>query len=116
MPFLTGSDRGFAQAIAALVHANPFLPERIEWERAALGPDFVATGTLWHARSDLDDHPNLAKLSRRVEALAETLRGRLAAGARPGAAALLLRMVRQRRVIGLGAVILLVIIKLIRRA
>jgi len=85
MPFLTGSDRAFAQAIAALVHANPFLPERIEWERAALGPDFVATGTLWHARSDLDDHPNLAKLSRRVEALAETLRGRLAAGARPGA-------------------------------
>src|SRR5262249_10856922 len=45
----------------------------------------VATGTLWHARSDLDDHPNLAKLSQRVEALAETLRGRLAAGPRPGA-------------------------------
>src|SRR5262249_15441432 len=60
-------------------------PERIEWERAALGSDFVATGTLWHARSDLDEHPNLATLSQRAEALAGTLRGRLAAGARPRA-------------------------------
>ena len=32
------------------------------------------------------------------------------AGARPGATTLLLRMVRQRRVIGLGAVILLVML------
>jgi len=82
MPILTGPDRTFVQAIAALVYANPFLPERIEGERAALGPEFVATGTLWHARADLDDNPNLVRLSQRVETLAEGLRGRLAAGAR----------------------------------
>jgi len=69
MPLLTGPDRTFVQAIAALVYANPFLPERIEGERAALGAEFVATGTLWHARADLDDNPNLDRLSQRVEAL-----------------------------------------------
>jgi DNA-binding NtrC family response regulator len=82
MPLLAGPDRAFAQAIAALVYANPFLPERIDGERAALGPEFVATGTLWHARADLDENPNLVRLSQRVEALADALRGRLAAGAR----------------------------------
>ena len=41
MPTLfTASQRRFASTIAELLYANPFLPERIEREREALGDDF----------------------------------------------------------------------------
>jgi transcriptional regulator with AAA-type ATPase domain len=83
MVFLTAEERGFAAAISRVVYANPFLPERIEGERAALGDEWTPTGPLWHARADLDTNPNLAKLGARVEALAGTLRQRLGRGGRP---------------------------------
>ncbi len=43
------SDRAFFQAVSALAYANPFLPERIDLERAALGPDFADDEPVWAA-------------------------------------------------------------------
>ena len=40
MPLFTPAERQFATAVGRLTHCNPFLPERIEWERVALGDDF----------------------------------------------------------------------------
>ncbi len=44
------ADRHFAAAILRMNRSNPFLPERIEAERAALGPDFVERGADWNRR------------------------------------------------------------------
>ena len=83
--FLDGGDRAIAQAISRLAYCNPFLPERIECERAALGPAFVAGGTLWHATGEPDPMPNVAALGKLSEALAGRLAARLTEGVRPSA-------------------------------
>jgi hypothetical protein len=86
MAFLDGDDRPLAEAISRLSYCNPFLPERIEYERQALGADFVAGGTLWHALGQAETTANVAALRERAEALGARLAARLRAGARPGAA------------------------------
>src|SRR5438034_1188587 len=83
--FLAGGDRALAEAISRLAYCNPFLPERIECERAALGPAFVAGGTLWHATGEPDPMPNVAALGKLSEALAGRLAARLTEGVRPSA-------------------------------
>src|SRR3989442_5518821 len=65
MAFLDGQSRTLAQAISTLAYCNPFLPERIEGERAALGSDFVASGTLWHVKGEPEPTPNLNLLELR---------------------------------------------------
>ena len=85
MAFLTGSDRTLAEAISRLAYCNPFLPERIECERQALGDAFVPGGTLWHATGDPEPPPNVFALRERAGALSERLAARLAEQARPGA-------------------------------
>src|SRR3990170_1733412 len=85
MAFMTESERAFARAISELALCNPFLPERIEAERRALGARFVPTGPVWHKRPlPLDLNPNVARLAGRATALADKLRERLGAGADPG--------------------------------
>ena len=85
MAFMTQSERAFARAISELALCNPFLPERIEAERRALGARFVPTGPVWHTRPvPLDVNPNVARLAERAATLADKLRERLAAGADPG--------------------------------
>jgi transcriptional regulator with AAA-type ATPase domain len=70
-------------AIEALTECNPFLPERMEWERRALGTSFVDAGAVWHAEADLETvHPNVSRVGEIVESLAPVLRERLAGGAR----------------------------------
>ncbi len=46
----TAADREFAAAVLRMNASNPFLPERIEAERAALGADFVERGADWNRR------------------------------------------------------------------
>ena len=75
-------DRPLAEAIAALVHANPFLEERIEQERRALGDEYVASQPFWSLLPDLDRKANIDRIAERCAALAEMLRERLARGAR----------------------------------
>ena len=81
MPFLTDAERGFARAVAALVYGNPFLPERVAAEQAALGRAFDPAGTLWHVRDEPEASANVQRIGERVAALAERGRARLAAGA-----------------------------------
>jgi transcriptional regulator with AAA-type ATPase domain len=83
MSLLSAEDRTLAEAISRLAYSNPFLPERIERERQALGADFLAGGTLWHAWSGPTPTPNVRAIAERVEALTERLAAKLAAGARP---------------------------------
>lgn len=47
MPLLNSSDRSLLEAVSSLVYCNPFLPEILANERAALGSDFVDEGPLW---------------------------------------------------------------------
>jgi hypothetical protein len=83
IPFMSDQERLVTGAIEALTECNPFLPERIEWERRALGASFVDSGAVWHAEADLETvHPNVTRLGEIVESLAPQLRERLAQGAR----------------------------------
>ena len=83
--FLTEADRALAQAVSRLAYSNPFLPERIEGERAALGAEFVPGGTLWHASGETTPTPNLRSLHARTETLVERLAARLDDGVKPTA-------------------------------
>ena len=68
-----------------MAYCNPFLPERIEYERQALGDAFVPGGTLWHATGNPEPPPNVFALRERAEALSDRLAARLAENARSSA-------------------------------
>lgn len=81
MLFETAEDKSRAGAIARLVYCNPFLPERMQCEREALGPEFVETDAAWHFGADpAGQRPNLAILTKRVEEVAARTRARLLEG------------------------------------
>jgi hypothetical protein len=83
MALMTPDEVRLARAVSTLTYANPFLPERLEAEQAALGDEFKARGTVWHAEpAPFDDNENLRAINRRVEELAERLRERLAGSGR----------------------------------
>jgi transcriptional regulator with AAA-type ATPase domain len=81
--FLNAEQRRLLEAVSRLAYANPFLPERVECERAVLGDQFVEGEPVWSFRAE---HPepraNIARIAARVEPLAEQLRARLQSGAR----------------------------------
>ena len=80
MAWLTGAERDFVTAVSQLAYGNPFLPERIEWERRALGGDHVRFDAVWHAGAEaVGQNPNETRIAERAAALAELLRDRLAA-------------------------------------
>jgi DNA-binding NtrC family response regulator len=79
--FPSAADRAFVAAMGQLWSANPFLPERLDAERAALGADFDPAGTLWHVEAEPGTALNLVRIHLRAAALAEATRARLAAGA-----------------------------------
>ncbi|MGD9645505.1 MAG: sigma 54-interacting transcriptional regulator [Pirellulales bacterium] len=83
MSLFNSADRRFAEVVVRLAHCNPFLPDRIACERAALGDEFDAHLSDWNVRyEDEHDHPNLQRLVARSEATLEQARERLAR--RPG--------------------------------
>lgn len=70
MAIFSPTERRFAEAVGKLAHCNPFLPDRIECEREALGAEFDSRDADWNVRpGDTIDHPNLD----RVLALSQTL-------------------------------------------
>lgn len=83
MGWIRTTERTQLEAISQLVHANPFLPERIDAERRALGEDFDEQESVWNIESELDpaDSRNLEHLEQRSRQLAAWLRERLVAGA-----------------------------------
>src|ERR1039457_7283691 len=85
MPFLTASQRSLLRAVAGLGYCNPFLPERVKWERAALGAEFVEGEPVWSYRFEQPQpRENVGRILVKLEAVAEQLRARLSqsAGAR----------------------------------
>jgi transcriptional regulator with AAA-type ATPase domain len=80
MAFLSRSERAFLQAVSQLAYCNPFLPERVSLERAALGDDFVEGEPVWSLPVTQPERPraNVWRIVERLEPLAEQLRARLA--------------------------------------
>ena len=83
MALLSLDHRAFLGAVSHLAYANPFLPERIEWERAALGSEFVEGEPVWSQQVKDPEQPraNVWKIAERLTPVVALLRDRLAAGA-----------------------------------
>ncbi len=63
MKLFTPEERRFARAVERLNYCNPFLAERIDAEREALGAAFEERDAEWNRRSLLETrHPNLLRL------------------------------------------------------
>lgn len=86
MALFTDSERHVAEAVVALSYCNPFLPERIAYERVVLGADFVETDGAWHKEVGQEGvvRPNIELLARRAQVLADTARARLLKGKQAG--------------------------------
>jgi len=80
---LTEADRRFLTSVSKLAYCNPFLPERTEYERAALGKDYVARQAVWSASvADPEAaNPNVARLHARLEPVIEKVCGRAGSAA-----------------------------------
>ena len=76
MALMSDNERRLVEIVSSLSYGNPFLPERMELEKQALGNRFQDTGTTWHAHSGYLRNPNLEKIIGDVEALAAALRER----------------------------------------
>jgi len=76
-------ERRFLESAAHLGYCNPFLPERVELERAALGSEFVDDGPIWSASvSDPDAaRPNVVKLRERLPGAVEEAREKFSSSA-----------------------------------
>ena len=90
MALFSTADQQFLEAVARVAFANPFLPDRIQLEREALGDQFEpARSFVWSRRSDADDvQPNLERLAARASAIIDSTRAALASGQRANPAAL----------------------------
>jgi transcriptional regulator with AAA-type ATPase domain len=85
MPFLTPSERTFLKAVSRFAYCNPFLPEHTEFERAALGPEFLEGEPIWSQQVKDPEKPrqNVWRIFKKLEPLADDLRRRLTQGASP---------------------------------
>lgn len=78
MSFFTDSERCFLDAVSSLLYCNPFLPERIECERIALGSAYVEGAPPWNVDPDHTElHQNVVSLMDMAETLAASVRTRL---------------------------------------
>src|ERR1017187_3476330 len=79
MDVYSPSERRFLTAVSNLAYSNPFLPERLEYEKAALGRDFVPGGPVWSASVSYPDPepPNLIRLHARLEPMIESIHARM---------------------------------------
>jgi hypothetical protein len=82
MPLFSKQERHFLASVASLGYGNPFLTERITFEKAALGRHFVpGGGPVWSASvSDPDaEPPNVAAIYKRLAPLMDVLPKRMEA-------------------------------------
>ena len=79
MALFTDAQRSFCHEIARLSVCNPFLPERIECEQAALGDEYVEQRDgAWNVPDGRNQPPlNLLKIQEKVEALSAEAAARL---------------------------------------
>src|SRR5580698_699201 len=81
MSVFSGHDRKLLSSVASLAYGNPFLPERIAHERAALGGQFVDGGPVWSASVSAPDAPppNVAAIYLKLSARIQDLHARILA-------------------------------------
>src|SRR5580704_7440447 len=79
MPFASSAERSFLSAVSQLAYSNPFLPERAECERAALGRDYEEGEPVWSLPVGDPERPraNVWRIDERLAPLAEQGRTRL---------------------------------------
>ncbi|HEU0119296.1 MAG TPA: sigma 54-interacting transcriptional regulator [Bryobacteraceae bacterium] len=72
------SERNFLTAVASLAYANPFLPERVELEKAALGEEFVEGEPIWSVSVADPDRarPNIWRIQAKLEPVLAAVRER----------------------------------------
>ena len=70
-------DRELIEATAELTYCNPFLPERVELERRALGADFEPRGEVWHSSALSKANPNIRRIQTLLEEKLPTWRAEL---------------------------------------
>jgi len=81
MPLFSAEERPFAEAVSSLAYCNPFLPERIAFERQALGPAFRPEDNVWNVRAQsMDARPNVMLLQQRAELMQAEMQSRLDTG------------------------------------
>lgn len=81
MPLFSEEEVPFIEAVSRLSYCNPFLPERIRYEREALGAEFVESGADWNIRAGrYDARQNLSRIMDRAESLSEAVHKRLKDG------------------------------------
>lgn len=83
MSLLTAGEWKIAEAIAGIGYANPFLPERLELEKRALGKEFKSTHAFLQYRPEFlvrDMFPNMGPLRDHSFRLASKMRSALEAG------------------------------------
>src|SRR5260370_9771692 len=85
MAFLSRSERVFLRAVSQLIYCNPFLPERIACERAALGADYVEGEPVWSLPVDQPERPraNVWRIVERLDPLAAPLPNKPRAAPQP---------------------------------
>jgi transcriptional regulator with AAA-type ATPase domain len=81
MSVLDSRERRFLESAADLGYCNPFTPERVELERAALGREFVDDGPVWSASVSEPGvaRPNITRLYGKIPDALESAREKLAA-------------------------------------
>ncbi|MBI4559349.1 MAG: sigma-54-dependent Fis family transcriptional regulator [Candidatus Hydrogenedentes bacterium] len=83
MALFSENERVRLRAIQHLSYCNPFLPERIAFERTILGKKFIETGEAWHKRADeVADRPNIDRLTECAREFGNQARERLNRGTR----------------------------------
>ena len=80
MALFSPADRRTAKVISTLVYTNPFLPERIQLEREALGDAFDESDPDWNLQPGADEHPNVTRICARAERILEGAYRRLKSG------------------------------------
>ncbi len=89
MPIFTAPQRRFVQAVSGIAHANPFLPQRIDYERQALGKQFEEEASDWNVNwESAGSHPNITRLLQLSGDTLEAARDKLLSGAKPQASEL----------------------------
>jgi transcriptional regulator with AAA-type ATPase domain len=86
MALFSYQQAAFLRAVSHLAYANPFLPECVEWERAALGSEFVEGEPVWSQQVKDPERPraNVWRIVERLAPVAGQIRDRLAGGAAAG--------------------------------
>ena len=86
MGLFTEGELRVAESVSRLVYCNPFLPERIEHERAALGAEFDDRDARWNVQTGATQKPrNVVTLVQRAEELLDNVRDRAAQNSQPAA-------------------------------